>query len=274
MPTPSEYHASARSAENENGDTLLEVFTKDGKVAASALLRESLSENGGNHLERLHVAPAHRGKGLARLLLKEAKERATKDLYIKPRPFGDMPATIGALKKLYRSEGFKDADDKDNMVYKKEPSSDSVKFTRDFQGLKIKVDRPKGFVQTGKDSEGKPWKRTYQYDYGFIPKTDGGDDEGLDVYLGPNKDAKDAFWVTQIKPDGSFDEYKVFLGFDSEEAAVAAYKAHTPAKLFHSVSAMSVEMMKALLGDKNPQEDLEKKAMWGGFVDELARIEG
>lgn len=128
-------------------------------------------------------------------------------------------------------------------------------------------------MQTGKDSEGKPWKRTYQYDYGFIPKTNGGDDEGLDVYLGPNKDAKDAFWVTQIKPDGSFDEYKVFLGFDHEEDAIKAYKQHAPAKLLHSVTAMTIEMMKAMLG-KSPEKEVEKKAMWDGFLDELTQIDG
>jgi hypothetical protein len=176
-----------------------------------------------------------------------------------------------AASALLRSDG--DAQHLEKLQV--EPADpNTVKFEKDFQGLKIKVDRPKGFVMSGKDPEGKAWTRTYKYDYGYIPKTLGGDKDGLDVYLGPNKDAKDAYWVVQTKPDGAFDEYKVFLGFDSEEAAVAAYKAHTPAKLFHSVSAMSVEMMKALLGDKNPQEDLEKKAMWDGFVDELARIEG
>jgi GNAT superfamily N-acetyltransferase len=280
------YHSFARSSEDGTGDTQICVFTKDGKEVASALLRKSLSVNGENHLERLHVDPAHRGQGLARLLLQEAKKRATKDLYIKPRPFGDMPASIEALKKLYRSEGFTEADDKDNMVYKKaasEPAGsyqgkpanpNTVKFEKDFQGLKIKVDRPKGFTMSGKDPEGKAWARTYQYDYGYIPQTLGGDNDGLDVYLGPNKTAKDSYWVVQTKPNGKFDEYKVFLGFNSEKDAVAVYKAHTPAKLLHSVSAMSIEMMKAMLGDKNPREDLEKKAMWGGFLDELTRIGG
>jgi GNAT superfamily N-acetyltransferase len=283
MSTHLEYHPCARSAENDHGDTLLEVFTKDGKVAASALLRESLSENGGQHLEKMHVVPEHRGKGLARMLLQEAKKRATKDLYIKPRPFGDMPATIDALKKLYRSEGFKGIDDKDNMVFKKTASSgtyngkfsdpESVKFTRDFQGLTVKVDRPKGFIMSGKSPEGKDWTRTYQYDYGFIPDTLGGDGDGIDVYLGPDKEAKTAYWVVQHKPDGGFDEYKVFLGFEDEDAAKQAYKQHAPAELMGDVSAMSIEMMKAMLGKEDPQETIEKTSMWCGFVRELSAIE-
>lgn len=155
--------------------------------------------------------------------------------------------------------------------YKGKPADpDTVKFEVDFQGIPVKVDRPSGFTMSGVDSKGVPWERTYKYDYGFIPKTLGGDDDGLDVFLGPNKDAKTAFWVTQHHPDGSFDEYKVFLGFDTEAEAKKAYKQHIPAAHMGEVSAMTVEMMKAMLGDVNPEA--EKRAMWGAFFSELLEI--
>jgi uncharacterized protein YycO len=127
-------------------------------------------------------------------------------------------------------------------------SPDSVKKTVEFQGLTIKVDRPKGFVMRGKSSDGKEWERKYKYDYGFIPKTLGGDGDGLDVFIGPNKNAANSFWAVQTKPDGSFDEYKVFLGFGSREEAKAAYTEHIPAKLLDGIATLSVEMMKAMLG--------------------------
>lgn len=140
--------------------------------------------------------------------------------------------------------------------------------TRDFQGLKIRLDRPKGFVQKGKDAEGKPWERTYLFDYGYIPRTKGGDGDGLDVFLGPNPAATESFWALQRKEDGDFDEYKVFLGFPNKAAAKKAYLAHIPKKFLSGMVSMPVEMMKAMLGI----EPVEKLASYVSFLDELEKI--
>ena len=127
-----------------------------------------------------------------------------------------------------------------------------------FEGMKIRVDRPKGFIQEGTDKDGKSWKRVYRYDYGFIPKTKGGDGEGLDVFLGPDEDAaEDAHWVIQRKDDGSFDEYKVFLGFKNRKVAKKAYLAHIPERYYGGMLSMTVQMMRAMLG----QEPAEKLGM-------------
>lgn len=138
--------------------------------------------------------------------------------------------------------------------------------TRIFEGMKVRIDRPKGFVQKGVGDDGKPWERTYQYDYGFLPKTAGGDGEGLDVYLGPNENAHDAFWVIQKNGEGKFDEYKVFLGFASKAAAKKAYLAHCPAKYFGGMATMTVQMMRSMLG----HDPLEKVAT--GFFFEAAQL--
>lgn len=131
---------------------------------------------------------------------------------------------------------------------------DSVKKTVEFQGITVLVDRPAGFTMGGVDENGAKWTRTYQVDYGFIPKTDGGDGEGLDVFLGPDAKAPIAFWVEQHKPDGSFDEYKVVLGVNSEEEAVKIYQAHIPARFMGEVFEVPVAMMRTLLGPLAPQE--------------------
>ena len=150
--------------------------------------------------------------------------------------------------------------------YKGKPASpDTVKFEVDFQGLKIKVDRPKGFVMSGKDSKGKTWERTYSCDYGFIPKTLGGDGDGLDVFIGPSKAETQTYWAVQRKDDGSFDEYKIFVGFPKREDAIAVYSAHIPKKFFGRMITMSIDMMKAMLG-KSPEPESIKKAMWDGFL--------
>ena len=146
-------------------------------------------------------------------------------------------------------------------------SEDSVKKKTEFQGMTIHVDRPKGFIQRGTGRDGKEWSRTYQYDYGFIPRTMGGDQDGLDCFLGPAQDHDEAYWVMQKKPDGSFDEYKVMLGFTSREQAKKAYLAHIPASFFDGIVAMKTGMMRAMLGLEPVVA--EKTARWLGFAGQL-----
>lgn len=142
-----------------------------------------------------------------------------------------------------------------------------------FEGMTVRVDRPKGFVQKGTDEKGRPWTRVYKYDYGYLPKTKGGDGEGIDVYMGPDEDAaEDAHWIIQVKDDGSFDEYKVFLGFKSREAALRAYYLHTPQKYYGGLISMSVQMMRAMLGHE-PAEKLAS-IRFAAFLSELSAILG
>lgn len=141
--------------------------------------------------------------------------------------------------------------------------------TVDFQGIRIRIDRPKGFAQQGKDKTGKLWRRVYSYDYGFLPRTQGGDGDSIDVFLGPSANARDTYWVSQRKDDGTFDEYKVFLGFASKEAAKRAYGAHIPMRHFGSIVAIPLEMVKAMLGI----EPRQKVAMWVGFFGELNELD-
>lgn len=158
--------------------------------------------------------------------------------------------------------------------YKGEPSDpDKVKKVVDFQGIKIHVDRPKGFIMMGEDSKGTPWKRRYQVDYGFIPKTLGGDGDGLDVFLGPNKKSKMSFWAVQQDDDGGFDEYKIFLGYDNRDEAIATYRKHIPKKYFGRLITMTVDMMKAMLGT-NPEEAVKASktaSVWGAFFRHMTK---
>ena len=126
-----------------------------------------------------------------------------------------------------------------------------------FQGIPILVDRPKGTIQTGTDATGKEWSREYKTDYGYIPATKGGDGEGLDVFVGPNGNSPFAYWATQFNKDGDFDEYKLFLGYDSQEEAKKAYTDHIPAKYLHGMREGTVHQIKALL-NQEPKENLAK----------------
>jgi hypothetical protein len=128
-----------------------------------------------------------------------------------------------------------------------------------FKGLEISIDRPEGFVQTGTNSKGEDWERVYLYDYGFIKDTEGGDGEDLDVFVGPNQDVEDVYIVTQNHDDGSFDEYKAFVGFESEDDALNAYEAHIPIEFFSSVSTIPVGVLKGMLGQDPMTEALSNR---------------
>lgn len=165
---------------------------------------------------------------------------------------------------------------KRDSVYKGQVvSSDGTKKTVEFQGIKIHLDRPKGLIMTGKDSKGEDWAREYKYDYGFIPQTLGGDGDGLDIFIGPNKDASETYWAIQNKEDGSFDEYKVFMGFTSREAAIGAFRDHIPVKFLGGMVSMRLDMMKAMLG-MHPNGYFTKSAMaavsYAHEMDKIARV--
>ncbi len=142
------------------------------------------------------------------------------------------------------------------------------------QGVPITIDRPKGFVQTGVDHLGVPWTRTYQVDYGYIRRTQGGDGENLDVYCGDTPDAPDTFWVYQIKADGSFDEYKVLIGYASAEHALACYRAHTPDWCFGYMFSVPMAGIKALLNlPPDPMIKVSKEDMVAPAPGEPGSIE-
>lgn len=107
--------------------------------------------------------------------------------------------------------------------------------TRNFRGIPIVIDRPLGFEMTGTDEQGRAWSRTYTVDYGFIPNTNGGDGEGIDVFIGPNPESDKLFVVEQVFADGKPDELKAFVGFDSANDAFACYAAHVPREFARSL---------------------------------------
>jgi hypothetical protein len=157
------------------------------------------------------------------------------------------------------------------MRLRKASASKSI----EFQGITISIDRPKGYVQTGKDVEGNEWSRTYQTDYGFIPRTKGGDGEALDVFVGPNDKSTTAYWASQRKADGTFDEYKLFVGYDSMREALNTYAAHIPQKYLIDMEPVSLEKIKSLLSIEPVSKLLElvplTKGKWPGYAGGEAR---
>lgn len=165
---------------------------------------------------------------------------------------GATPAAVGSIvvepargKKKPKADGFEGAL---GVVKRIAPLRKLRAKKAEFAGLPIVIDRPKGYVQEGKDAQGKAWRRVYRYDYGFIPKTEGGDGEGVDVFLGPSPAASTSWWAVQIKADGTFDEFKICLGFQSEALAKGCYALHIPPRFCAEWVPVPVPFIKSLLG--------------------------
>ena len=93
----------------------------------------------------------------------------------------------------------------------------------------VVIEQPRGSVRSGVDANGKAWETTMQHTYGYFGGTKGVDGDAIDVFLGNDLDGWDGitvFVVDQYNPDGSFDEHKVMLGFNSQEEAEGAYFAN------------------------------------------------
>lgn len=98
-----------------------------------------------------------------------------------------------------------------------------------FQGIPVVIEYGKGDTRTGTNAQGEPWSRKMECAYGKIPSTtSAGDQEEVDVYLGEDPDAPDAYVVEQLDDAGQFDEHKLLLGFHSAEEARQMYLEHYP----------------------------------------------
>lgn len=93
----------------------------------------------------------------------------------------------------------------------------------------VTIENPKGSERSGTDANGKKWSVKMNNTYGYIRGTEGVDGDHIDVFLAEDMDKWDgkyAFVVDQYNPDGTFDEHKVMLGFNSMEKARSAYLAN------------------------------------------------
>ncbi len=123
------------------------------------------------------------------------------------------------------------------------------------QGLDVSIENPKGSQRSGKDDTGKEWSVTLNNSYGYIKGTRGKDGDHVDVFLGDNPSSENVFVIDQVNKDGSFDEHKVMLGFNSQAEAEAAYKSNYSEGWtgLGSVTPMAIDDFKAWVteGKKN-----------------------
>lgn len=91
-------------------------------------------------------------------------------------------------------------------------------------GLDISIENPRGSWREGGPPD-KRWRSKLPHHYGYIRKTEGGDGDHVDCYIGPHLRSPNVFVIDQHHLDGeqAFDEHKCFIGFGSKPQAREAY---------------------------------------------------
>lgn len=159
-------------------------------------------------------------------------------------------------------------------------ANDPVKKKIKIQGIPIFLEWLKGEVRQYKKGNVVKYKRLMQEDYGYIPGTMDSDGEELDVYVGPNKEAKNAYVIRQLKKTGGFDEHKVMIGFGTKGAAKASYLYHMGGTVEHfgGIQAIPVNSLVTLFGDNKAIKEKTACSCYGighdcgGSTDKLATL--
>lgn len=92
-----------------------------------------------------------------------------------------------------------------------------------WHGLTIVIENPKGSVRRGVDEDGNEWESGMDLHYGYISKSEGADGDHIDVFVGPDPESELVFVVDQLNADGTFNEHKALIGFDTEQDARDGY---------------------------------------------------
>jgi hypothetical protein len=88
-------------------------------------------------------------------------------------------------------------------------------------GFRVGVEQDVGSERKGIDEQGKSWRQVMRHIYGKIKGFGKGfDGDEPDAFVGHGRRI---FVIDQTKPDGTFDEHKIMLGFKDEEDARQSY---------------------------------------------------
>jgi DNA-directed RNA polymerase beta subunit len=163
----------------------------------------------------------------------EGKEHSSweKVLALMELPFAPVSGKVVRIDGQYiyiDPSGKKHAED---FVFEKnsfEKRGGAVKRQKTIKGLCFKLELEPGDIRSGVSLEGKKWEKKMSLAYGHIPKTVGDDGETVDIYLKEDGTFDHVYVVRQKKRDGSHDEDKCMVGFDSKDAAKEAYQKHGP----------------------------------------------
>lgn len=165
---------------------------------------------------------------------------------------------------------------------KEKRANDPIKKKVKVQGVPVWLEWLKGETREYKKGGVVKYSRLMKADYGYIPGTVDSDGEELDVYLGPDRSAKNAYVIRQMKRTGGFDEHKVMIGYSSKSAAKASYTEHMShcPECFGGMQAIPMSSLIALFGDNKGQKEKTASACpchgvgddCGGSIEKLGAL--
>jgi hypothetical protein len=125
-----------------------------------------------------------------------------------------------------------------------------------FGCFKISLENAKGSKRYWKDEKGNTGYNEMKNHYGYFSRSLGHDGDHVDVFLGDNQESDKVYVVDQNKKDGTFDESKVMLGFNSKKEAKEAYLANFSPdwKGFRSITGVSKKFFKKWLYNGRKQQ--------------------
>jgi hypothetical protein len=130
-------------------------------------------------------------------------------------------------------------------------------------GMRIAIENPKGSIRSGKDDEGNTWETLMRHHYGYVERTEGSDEDPVDVFIGPNPESELVVIINQVDPKTKkFDEHKVMLGFTTTADAKKGYYAcyESGWKGLGSASTITTDQFKWWLEHGDHDEPVEDGA--------------
>lgn len=110
----------------------------------------------------------------------------------------------------------------------------------EWNGVVLCIEYPKGSIRFANTDHA----RVLTASYGHFYATTSQDGEELDCYIGNNLDSPNIFRISQIKEDGSFDEFKFIIGCYTITEAQDLYLANMPSSFYGGIQTSSIDEIK------------------------------
>lgn len=135
-----------------------------------------------------------------------------------------------------------------------------------YRGIPIAIENRKGTVRKWRDAQGGTGETRMQVGYGYIRRTNGIDEDEIDVFVGTDPDADMVYVIEQQNPDnGIYDEQKCMVGFPNQGEAERIYLEHYDRSDFALYTTpMELEHFKRWVATTAPQKgEMMKKGTHG-----------
>lgn len=105
------------------------------------------------------------------------------------------------------------------------------------------------------------WSYEVRNDYGYFVNTTSPEEEEMDVYVGPERESTRAFLCSLLNEDGSFNEFKVYLGFSSRKICCEAFMDQYGEYKCGPIMEVSINDLKEWIELQKPKAEKEARLL-------------